>query len=102
MPQLQKVALAVGNTLVYENTYEQALKALQAIQKGQPAAAPPPALETSATPTPAPSSVRAPAGADSRIAAIRAHIERYRELSAQGKWSEAGKELEAIEAEVKK
>ena len=103
MPQLQKVALAVGNTLVYENTYQQSLKALEAIQKGQPApAAPPPALETSATPTPAPSSVRAPAGADSRIAAIRAHIERYRELSAQGKWSEAGKELEAIEAEVKK
>ena len=33
---------------------------------------------------------------------IRAHLKRYREFSAQGKWSEAGKELEAIEAAVKK
>jgi hypothetical protein len=29
-------------------------------------------------------------------------LNRYRELAAQGKWSEAGKELEAIEATVKK
>jgi hypothetical protein len=32
---------------------------------------------------------------------IRDHLRRYRELGAQGKWSEAGKELEAIEAEVR-
>ncbi|HEY6340119.1 MAG TPA: UPF0182 family protein [Bryobacteraceae bacterium] len=103
MPQLEKVALAVGNTLVYENTYEQALKALEAIQKGRPvpAAAPAAISETSAglSPSPPPS---APAGTDPRIAEIRSHIDRYRQLSAQGKWSEAGKELEAIEAIVKK
>jgi hypothetical protein len=29
-------------------------------------------------------------------------MQRYKELSAQGHWSEAGKELEAIEAAAKK
>jgi len=32
---------------------------------------------------------------------VRDHLRRYRELASQGKWSEAGKELEAIEALVK-
>lgn len=102
-PQLEKVALAVGNTLVYENTYEEALKALEAIQKGRPvpAAAPATLTETSAAPSPL-SPPSGPAGQDPRIAEIRSHIDRYRQLSAQGKWSEAGKELEAIEAIVKK
>jgi hypothetical protein len=30
------------------------------------------------------------------------HLQRYRELSAQGKWAEAGKELEAVEGAVRK
>jgi uncharacterized membrane protein (UPF0182 family) len=94
MPQLKKVALAAGSTLVYEDTYEQALKTLESMQKSRPLAAP---RETSVAPPP---SSPSPA-TDPRIAQIRAHIERYRELSAQGKWSEAGKELEAIEAAVK-
>jgi hypothetical protein len=33
---------------------------------------------------------------------IRGHLRRYRELSAQGRWAEAGKELEAVEAEVRR
>ncbi len=37
---------------------------------------------------------------DARLGAIREHLRKYRELAAQGKWSEAGKELEAIEAEA--
>ena len=41
----------------------------------------------------------APATADQRLERVRAHLRRYRELAAQGKWAEAGKELEAIEAE---
>ncbi|HEY7338794.1 MAG TPA: UPF0182 family protein [Bryobacteraceae bacterium] len=100
MPQLEKVALAMGNTLVYENTYEMALQSLETIQSGQPApaaAAPAPEISSAATPV-RPTS----ASPDPRIAAIRTHIDRYRQLSAEGKWSEAGKELEAIEAEVKK
>jgi uncharacterized protein len=99
MPQLRKVVLAVGNTLAYEDTYEKALASLAAIQKGIPATAAP------TVPGSPPASVSAapqPVGADARVDAIRAHMQRYKELSAQGHWSEAGKELEAIEAAVKK
>jgi hypothetical protein len=32
---------------------------------------------------------------------VREHLRRYRELASQGKWSDAGRELEAIEAAVK-
>ncbi len=96
MPQLKKIALVVGNTLVYADNYEQALAQLEAIQRGQ---APPPSAaatqtQTTAQPTPPP--------ADLRIDEVRRHLSRYRELAAQGKWSEAGKELEAIESIVKK
>jgi hypothetical protein len=48
-----------------------------------------------------PTSAVPSAPSNDRIAQIRAHMERYRQLSAQGKWSEAGKELEAIEAAIK-
>jgi hypothetical protein len=37
-----------------------------------------------------------------RIETIRMHLDRYRQLSAQGKWADAGKELEAVESAVKK
>ena len=33
---------------------------------------------------------------------VRNHLARARELLAQGKWAEAGKELDAIEVEVRK
>jgi hypothetical protein len=33
---------------------------------------------------------------------IRDHMARYRDLSAQGKWAEAGKELEEIQRLAKK
>ena len=48
-----------------------------------------------------PSAAQTPATADGRLESVRNHLRRYRDLAAQGKWSEAGKELEAIEAEVK-
>jgi hypothetical protein len=35
------------------------------------------------------------------VQAIRDHLRRYRELAGQGRWAEAGKELEAIESAVK-
>ncbi len=92
MPQLKRVVLVVGNTLVYEETYEQALAQLESIQRGQ---APPTTSQTITTSTPAPA-------IDLRIDEVRRHLTRYRELASQGKWSEAGKELEAIEAVVKK
>ena len=97
MPQLKKVVLAVGNRLIYTDTYEQALAQLSsgAQQLVQQAAAP--------TPPGVPGRPDVPtASADPRLERIRQHLRRYRELGAQGKWSEAGKELEAIEAEVQK
>jgi uncharacterized membrane protein (UPF0182 family) len=100
MPQLRKVALAVGSTLVYQDTYEQALEALQSIQRGRPVTTTPETSTVSTTAAPAPAKPAA-TGSDSRIEAIRGHMQKYRELSAQGRWSEAGKELEAIEASIK-
>jgi uncharacterized membrane protein (UPF0182 family) len=97
MPQLKKVALVMGNTLVYSDTYEQALALLDAAQKGVAA----PVEQTSGVQTKAVSVVAA-ASSDARVEEIRAHLKRYRDFAAQGKWSEAGKELEAIEAAVKK
>ena len=96
MPQLKKIALVVGNTLVYADTYEQALASLEAIQKGQAPPVAAAAVSSTAPPTPA-----LPTG-DHRLEEIRSHWTRYRDLAAQGKWSEAGKELEAIDGIVRK
>ena len=97
MPQLKKVVLAVGNRLIYADTYDQALGQLsggaqELIQQAS-------AVPTAATPGAA--AIAGSAAPDPRLARVRDHLRRYRELAAQGKWSEAGKELEAIEAEVK-
>jgi hypothetical protein len=50
---------------------------------------------------PAAAGAQATTPADARLQRIRDHLRRYRELTAQGRWSEAGKELEAIEAEAR-
>jgi uncharacterized membrane protein (UPF0182 family) len=100
MPQLKKVVLAVGNRLIYSDTYEQALAQLspqgqELVRQASTApAAPgsPPAATSPGTPPPP---------RDPRVDRVRGHLKRYRDLAAQGRWSEAGKELEAIEAEVK-
>ena len=106
MPQLKKIALAVGNTLIYTDTYEQALAQLAGGTVSQ-ARAP---AQTPTTPPPAATSTSQPANqrgsdqrdSDQRLAEIRSHMQRYRDLTAQGKWSDAGKELEAIQALVRK
>jgi len=94
MPQLKKVALVRGSTLIYADTYEQALAQLQAEQGGKPVQIQTPTVTSSA---PAP-----PSTSDPRIETIRMHLDRYRQLSSQGKWADAGKELEAVESAVKK
>jgi len=96
MPQLKRVVLAVGNRLVYADTYEDALKQLSSggQQLIKEANAPPPPPGAGQPPQ--------PPNADPRLERIRQHLRRYRELASQGKWSEAGKELEAIENEVQK
>ena len=95
MPQLKKVALAMGNNLFYADTYQQALAQLAGVNVVAPeqAAQPSTATAPSAAPT-------ASATPDARITEIRRHLDRYRELVSQGKLAEAGKELEAIQALV--
>ncbi|MBK9171280.1 MAG: UPF0182 family protein [Bryobacterales bacterium] len=99
MPQLKKVVLAEGNSMVYADTYEQALVALnegvvmpldsEGVEITQ--------VDTPGTPAPAAS----PPRADQRIDRVRNHMRRYRELSAEGKWAEAGRELEAVESALR-
>lgn len=95
MPQLKKVVIAMGNRLIYTDTYEQALAELARLSGS--ATAP----STTAAKPPAGSSqqpgvvVREP-GSEA-MNRIRGHLRRYRELIAQGKFSEAGKEMEEIE-----
>jgi hypothetical protein len=97
MPQLKKVVLAVGNRLVYADTYDQALAQL-AGGSPQPAATPQTPPKPGQPPAAAPTTSEP---VDRRVESIRNHLRRYRDLAAQGKWAEAGKELEAIESEVK-
>jgi uncharacterized membrane protein (UPF0182 family) len=102
MPQLKKVVLAMGNTLIYRDTYDQALAELAGLQPAPPAAS---VVGTSeAPPPPTVAGSAAPSGRvepDRRVERIRSHLQRYRDLSSQGKWAEAGKELEAIEGLVR-
>ena len=92
MPQLKKVALSMGNNLVYADTYQEALAQLAGEKlPSTPEAAPATTSAAVAQPATQP---------DARITQIRQHLERYRELVSQGKLSEAGKELEAIQSLV--
>jgi hypothetical protein len=97
MPQLKKIVVAMGNTLIYTDTYEQAVTELARLSGS---AAPAPAQVQAAAPAAGAPQTPAPA-ADRRIDVVRQHLERYRALAAQGKWAEAGKELEAVEALVR-
>jgi uncharacterized membrane protein (UPF0182 family) len=98
MPQLKKIVLAVGSRLIYTDTYDEALAQLssEAQQLVQQATAP----GVAAPSAPAVAPGVAPS-ANARLSRVREHLQRYRELTSQGKLAEAGKELEAIEAEVK-
>src|SRR5204862_4402267 len=67
MPQLKKVALVRGNTLIYADTYEQALSGLQAAQGGKP-------VPLSTTPVPSGQpvvSLVSPPASDPRLETIR-------------------------------
>jgi uncharacterized membrane protein (UPF0182 family) len=98
MPQLKKIVLAVGNRLIYTDTYDEALAQLSSGARMAISAA----VSTPAAPVAG--GVQPPvagAGTDARLQRVREHLRRYRDFAAQGKWADAGKELEAIEAEVK-
>ncbi len=94
MPQLKKVVLGLGNQLIYTDTYEEGLARLSGMLVPQESK---PVLTTSNAPP-----VAGPAVPATVLQSIREHLRKYRELQGQGKWSDAGKELEAIESELKK
>jgi uncharacterized membrane protein (UPF0182 family) len=100
MPQLRKVVLAMGNRLIYTDTYEQALAMLNQPSGNESAPASQPSGGTNepqqTTSGPAPTGPP-----DAALARIRAHFQRYRELTAQGKLAEAGHELDLISQELR-
>jgi hypothetical protein len=110
MPQLKKVALAMGNRMAYADTYEQALAQLIEGLGGnanglEPAGTPsaqPPQVEPGPAANVAPAVAPPSTQAITTLREIKNHLQRYRELSAQGKWAEAGKELDAIQGLVQK
>jgi len=98
MPQLKKVALAMGNRLAYADTYEEALQDLitqtnSGVTRAEAATPINPAPQVTQSP-------QLPADASKAAETLRQvqqHLQRYRELSSRGKWAEAGKELEEIQ-----
>jgi hypothetical protein len=103
MPQLKKVVLAKGNRLIYADTYEEALMQLGELPGGGGGEAQP-STQASQVSSAAPAPLQTPAAkiADPRIESVRQHLQRYRELASQGKWADAGRELDAIQSEVQK
>jgi len=93
MPQLKKVVLAMGNTLIYRDTYEQALAELTG--SGTPST--PPLAMTTPAAAPQPAAVE---NSSATLERIRQHLRRYRDLAGQGRWAEAGQQLEAIQSEL--
>ncbi|GAB4356672.1 MAG: UPF0182 family protein [Bryobacter sp.] len=97
MPELRKVALAFGSRLAYADTYEQALSQLSGTRVDFTQEAP----KVTSEGTRAPATPSTPAQGDARFSKAQEHFRRWRELSSQGKFSEAGREMEALEATLK-
>jgi uncharacterized protein len=86
MPQLKKVVIAMGDRLIYSDTYEQALAELAGISLSRPESAPAgqPSAET-AQPQSDP------------YTQVREIWNRYRRSMSEGRYQDAGKELERLE-----
>jgi hypothetical protein len=99
MPELKKIVLAVGNRLVYADNLAQAIRRLARPpapqEEGNAAAAP----EAAPASGPDVRTAQSPQGA-ALVGSLRQHLDRYRQLTAQGKLSEAGRELEALQQEL--
>ena len=103
MPQLRKIVLALGNRLIYKDTYEEALADLNANDAGadsdqQTHAAGETSNASSGTANAPRTGAVSP---DARLQNIREHFRRYLDLTSQGKLADAGRELETINQELK-
>jgi uncharacterized membrane protein (UPF0182 family) len=108
MPQLKKVALAMGNLLAYADTYEQALVQLIGLSGGTEQPNQRPTVENAVSNVPSPVNSATPStqpsakAAEQTLQQIKTHLQRYKDLSAQGKWGDAGRELDEIQKLVQK
>jgi uncharacterized protein len=110
MPQLKKVVLGLGNHLIYADTYEEGLARLGGLNIGlnitldnnqRPVVPGGPAVPTAIS-VQTGTVQTGPMVPAAKLDSIREHLRKYRELQGQGRWSDAGKELEAIETELKR
>lgn len=101
MPQLKKVVLLMGNHLIYADTYEEALARINGVSAGTPAPVAAAAVVQAGAKAASGAMATLKTG-DPRLDSVKRHMDRYRELAGQGKMSEAGRELDAIQAEVSK
>jgi hypothetical protein len=102
MPQLKKVVLALGNRLIYADSYEEALAEINGLPGGT-AAPPQPGLQAAVAQAGAQAvapAVAAVKAGDPKLDSIRQHLQKYRDLVSQGKMADAGRELDAIQNEV--
>jgi len=97
MPELKKVAVGLGNLIGYGNTYAEALSQLGGgiVEAAVSAATTPAATVAGAVPVPTRTV------GDPRVDKVRLRLKHYKELMGQGKFVDAAKELESIEAEIK-
>ena len=100
MPQLRKIVLALGNRLIYTDTYEQALAELNGGIAAQPPSPQEGSMSTNLAITPARNNTTAQT-TDARLQSIREHFHKYLELTSQGKLADAGRELDTINEELK-
>lgn len=89
MPQLKKIAMYAGGRLIYTDTYEQAVAELAGFKSTQQGAV------TAAPGSPKPTEAQPPQV--DALAEVRDHLRKYRDLMSQGKYADAGKEIEALE-----
>jgi uncharacterized membrane protein (UPF0182 family) len=90
MPQLKKVVVAMGNRLIYADTYEDALAQLTG-QSAPAAKAPEAGAPATVAPQPSRDEKR------QLLEEISRRLQRYKELVGQGRFADAGREIEALE-----
>jgi uncharacterized membrane protein (UPF0182 family) len=90
MPQLKKVVVAMGNRLIYADTYEDALAQLTG-QSAPAAKAPEAGAPATVAPQPSRDEKR------QLLEEISRRLQRYKELMGQGRFADAGREIEALE-----
>jgi len=100
LPELKKVVLAVGNRLVYSDDLPTAIASLAQSQGLPEAAGGTPAVPARAGGQPAPPP--GPAVNAAVLQEVEGHLAKYRQLTAQGQFAQAGAELDAAEAALRK